>query len=152
MKYLLIPLVVIAAATCHHIAKTPSPSMGFYQLKLHLVDSLGDVEYFDLGQEPALEVDSAQHYFDSINEHYDEIWAIAKHAGLNDIKNITDRGKIMIFRQHQELQAIKLDTLPVRYTFVLNVKTSTGKQWHYEGRITPTGKVKIKTKKLIQPL
>ncbi len=150
MKYLFIPLVVVAAATCHHIAKTPAPSLGFYQLKLHLVDSLGDVDYFDPNS--AKELDSAQRYFDSLDANIDEIRTIAQHAGLANTTNITDQGKLMIYKQHIELQAIKLDTLPVKYTFALNVKTSTGKLWHYEGRISPTGKVKIKTKKLIQPL
>jgi len=152
MKYLFIPLVVLAAQTCHHTDPSPAHPLNSYQLKLHLVDSLGDVEYYDLSQEPKIELDSAQHYFDSMDANSDEIRAIVQHAGLNATTNFSDQGKIMIYRQHQQLQAIKLDTLPVRYTFALNVKASTGQQWHYEGKILPTGKVSVKTKKLIKPL
>ena len=154
MKYLFIVCVLLVAETCHNISKTSVAGLSSYELKLRLVDSLGDLDNSDSTmlppERPETELNSAQQFFDPNSNNSDEIKVIAAHAGIANTANINDAGKLMIYKQHKVLTVILLDTVPEKYCFRLNVKTSTGKKWHYEGKITPVGKISIKTKKPIK--
>ncbi len=151
MKYLFLLFSVLPVQTCHHIDKDPPTTLNYYQLKLRLVDSLGEVNYCDRDffpvVRPAVEQNSAQHFFDTLKPNSEELRAITEHLGITGKTNFTNDEKLAVYRQHKALLAITLDTLPVKYTFQIDVKSTDGGQWRYQGQISPSGQISITTKK-----
>jgi hypothetical protein len=150
MKYLFIIFIVMAAQICRHSIKNANSILTYHELKLRLVDSLGEVDYCDRDDypviRPGLEQASAQKFFDTINPNSEELQALTQHAGLAGKTNFTNDEKLMLYRQHKALLAVMLDTLPVKYSFKINVKTPAVKEWHYEGQISPSGKILVQVK------
>ena len=146
LLFLAVALVAIMAA-CNTQATTTAPvTYSLPQLEYRLFAQF-DAFWCDPDLYPVArpELPNAVAQLPAIQANETEFSAILNYLSLDRKGSYTDEEKLLIYRQHKKLNlAVQMTASGDAYDFVL--REGRGQGWRYEGSITASGKVTIKSK------
>jgi hypothetical protein len=125
---------VPAATSGPSATATPSPppvpppsGVSLTELKYAVLDQFPNFFFCDPDYYPvarANEADLARQRFPELQANAEEFQAILKHTGLGGLAAFTDEQKLLIYREHKKLAAIRFEPSGDKYSFQLQVKES----------------------------
>jgi hypothetical protein len=140
---------LLLLTACKKPAETTTPViLNSYQLEYRLFAEYDvfwcDPDFYPIAR-PGSELGSAIAQFPSIQANLEEFSAILNYLSLDVKDSYSDDEKLLIYRQHKKLTfAVQMTAVSGGFDFVL--RTGQNQGWRYDGNITSTGVITIKTK------
>ena len=149
-------IALVAAAACQGAPAVsppapppPSPAMSPTELKYVLIARFGgvffcDPDYYPVAREGQEEQRAAEQ-FPTLQAQTEEFQAIARHNNLQGVVSFTDEQKLLVYREHKKLSAVRVEPSGAAYSFGLRVEPQGQKleALAIEGTINAQGTIKI---------
>jgi hypothetical protein len=116
------------------------------ELKYKVVDDFPDLFFCDPDFYPvarADELDLALERFPELLANPEAFNAILKHNSLTNITEFSDEQKLLIYREHKKLAAIRFELTGDKYQFQLQVAESEGQGFIVTGTIDGSGSITV---------
>lgn len=105
---------------------SPGPVMSPTELKYALIGRFGgvffcDPDYYPIAREGQEEQRAAEQ-FPALQAQTEEFQAIARHNNLQGVASFTDEQKLLVYREHKKLSAVRVEPSGAAYSFGLRVE------------------------------
>ena len=116
------------------------------ELKYRVLDEFPDFFFCDPDYYPIAREDEgilAQQRFPELQANQEEFRVILNRNGLDNLTTFTDEQKLLIYREHKKLAAIRFELVGDKYQFQLQTGTEEGQGFFITGTIDGDGSIEI---------
>jgi hypothetical protein len=114
------------------------------ELKYHLLAAFPNLFFCDPDYYPVARADEAalaEQRFPELQANQEEFQAILSHNNLAGVASFSSDQKLLIYREHKKLAALRFELMGDKYQFQLQIKDSNGKGQLITGLIDGSGAV-----------